>query len=421
MNRILITFFVIVSFTLQGRSQKTEILHLSVGAGNFERINTPVSFGLESVSISDTASFQLFEKVNGRLIQKTFQIESGYIPRLWWILDGTTNSGRFREYLLYKDVPQRIENKITTVITPESIVLKNGTSEILHYQTAVLYPPAKIDTAYKRSGFIHPLITPSGNILTRVSPPDHYHHVGIWNPWTRVRIGKHVTDFWNLYEKQGTVRFAGINHIINGSVFGGFSVRQEHIDFQGKKPEEPAINEVWDVRAWNAEPVVGLKAWLVDLTTFLSVAGDSAIVFEAYRYGGGIGIRATEEWTNTNSSVLTSEGKTRKDADGTRARWTDLNGAFKNNGQSGVVFFSHPSNREHPEPMRVWPENMNNNRGDVYFEFCPIRYKEWVLNPDRVYMLKYRMLVYDGKMDKTIGDRIWNDFAYPPVVKVLTK
>ena len=421
MKRILITFLVIVSFTLQGKSQKTEILHLSVGAGNFERINTPVSFGLESISISDTATLQLFEKVNGNLIQKAFQIESGYIPRLWWILDGTTNSGRFREYLLYKDVPQRIENKITTVITPESIVLKNGDSEILHYQTAVLYPPAKIDTVFKRSGFIHPLITPSGNILTRVSPPDHYHHVGIWNPWTRVRIGNHVTDFWNLYEKQGTVRFAGINSIVNGPVYGGFSVRQQHIDFQGKKPEETAINEVWDVRAWSAAPVVGLKAWLVDLTTFLSVPGDSAIVFEAYRYGGGIGIRATEEWTNVNSSVLTSEGKTRKDADGTRARWTDLNGAFKNNGQSGVVFFSHPSNREHPEPMRVWPENMNNNRGDVFFEFCPIRYKEWVLNTDRVYMLKYRMLVYDGNLDKTIADRIWNDFAYPPVVKVLTK
>ena len=94
-----------------------------------------------------------------------------------------------------------------------------------YYQTAVLYPPAKIDTAYKRSGFIHPLITPSGNILTRVSPPDHYHHVGIWNPWTKVKIGNHVTDFWNLYEKQGTVRFAGINSTVNGPVYGGFSCK----------------------------------------------------------------------------------------------------------------------------------------------------------------------------------------------------
>ncbi len=421
MNRILLACLVLVSYCFPAKSQKAEILHLMVESGNYQRINTPVSFGLEAVSIADTLSFQLFEKVNGKLIEKTYQIEPGYIPQLWWVLDGTTGLGKTREYFLYKNMRQNIENKITTVVTPEAIVLKNGNSEILHYQTAVLYPPAKVDTSYKRSGFIHPLMTPSGNILTRVSPPDHYHHVGIWNPWTRVKIGNHVTDFWNLYEKQGTVRFAGINSTVNGPVYGGFSVRQEHIDFQGKKHEELAINEVWDVRAWNVEPLTGLKAYLVDLTTFLSVAGDSTIVFEAYRYGGGIGIRANEEWTKDNSTVLTSEGKTRLDADGTRARWTDLNGAFKNNGNSGIVFFSHPSNREHPEPMSVWQITENRGRGDVYFEFCPIRHKEWILNPGNVYRLKYRMLVYDGKIDKSIADRIWNDFAYPPVVRVLSK
>jgi len=420
MKRSLISLFAVLTLSIQGMSQKVEVIHLSVGSGNFERINSPVSFGLENVSISDTLSFQLFEKVRGNLVPKAFQIEPGYIPQLWWILDGTTAPGKSREYILFKDAPQNFENKITSTVTPGSIILRNGNSDILHYQTAVMYPPAKVDTAYKRSGFIHPLMTPSGNILTRVSPPDHYHHVGIWNPWTKVKIDNHVTDFWNLYEKQGTVRFAGINSTVSGPVYGGFSVRQEHIDFQGKKPEELAINEVWDVRAWNVEPVAGQKAWLVDLTTFLSVAGDSTIVFEAYRYGGGIGIRANEEWTKDNSTVLTSEGKTRKDADGSRARWTDLNGAFKNNGQSGIVFFSHPSNREHPEPMRVWPENMN-NRGDVYFEFCPIRYKEWKLNPGVVYRLKYRMLVYDGKINKETADRIWNDFAYPPVTKVIIK
>ena len=421
MNRILLASLVLVSYCFPAKSQKAEILHLMVESGNYQRINTPVSFGLEGVSIADTLSFQLFEKVNGKLIEKTYQIEPGYIPQLWWVLDGTTGLGKTREYFLYKNMRQNIENKITTVVTPEAIVLKNGNSEILRYQTSVLYPPAKVDTSYKRSGFIHPLMTPSGNILTRVSPPDHYHHVGIWNPWTRVKIGNHVTDFWNLYEKQGTVRFAGINSTVNGPVYGGFSVRQEHIDFQGKKHEELAINEVWDVRAWNVEPMTGLKAYLVDLTTFLSVAGDSTIIFEAYRYGGGIGIRANEEWTKDNSTVLTSEGKTRLDADGTRARWTDLNGAFKNNGNSGIVFFSHPSNREHPEPMRVWPITENKGRGDVYFEFCPIRHKEWILNPGNVYRLKYRMLVYDGKIDKSIADRIWNDFAYPPIVRIVNK
>jgi hypothetical protein len=31
------------------------------------------------------------------------------------------------------------------------------------------------------------------------------------------------------------------------------------------------------------------------------------------------------------------------------------------------------------------------------------------------------MLVYDGKINKETADRIWNDFAYPPVVKVISR
>jgi hypothetical protein len=406
--------------TLSASAQKTEILHFTVESGPYQRINTPVSVDLNGITITDTLSYQLVEKVNGKLTEKSYQLEPGYNTRLWFILDGNTVAGKTREYFLYQNPHSPFENKITAEVTGKGIILRNNNFEILNYQTAVHYPPANVDTAYRKSGFIHPLMSPSGNVLTRIDAPDHYHHFGIWNPWTKVKIRDHVTDFWNLASKQGTVRFAGINSTINGPVYGGFSVRQEHIDFQGKKPEELAINEVWDVRAWNVEPVAGLKAWLVDLTTFLSVAGDSTIVFEAYRYAGGIGFRATENWNKDNSTVLTSEGKTRKTADGSHAKWADINGAIKENGQSGITFFSHPSNRAHPEPMRVWPESQN-GRGDVYFEFCPTRFTDWALDPGNTYRLKYRMLVYDGKIDKAVADRIWNDFAYPPVVKVIGK
>jgi hypothetical protein len=401
-------------------SQKTQLLHFYVEAGNYQRINTPVSVDLEGINKSDTLGFQLYEKIKGQLIEEQFQVEPAYVPRLWWILDGTTEPGKKREFFLFRDTQNHVLNSITASLTKDNIILKKGNSEILQYRKSVMYPPAGVDTAYKRSGFIHPMYSPSGNIMTRISPRDHYHHFGIWNPWTKVKIGDHETDFWNLNSKQGTVRFSGINSTINGPVYGGFSVKQDHIDFQGAKPEELAINEVWDVRAWNTEPVAGIKAYLVDLTTFLSVAGNEPIVFVAYRYAGGIGFRATGEWNSKNSTVLTSEGLTRKDADGTRARWADINGAFKDKGNSGITFFSHPSNRDYPEPMRVWPENQN-GVGDVYFEFCPTRHKDWQLDPGNLYRLKYRMLVYDGKIDKETAERIWNDFANPPAVRIMDK
>jgi len=420
MKRSIIIISLLLAFGLAVNSQKTQLLHFYVEAGNYSRINTPVSVDIEGASKSDTLGYQLVEKIKGKLIEKPFQVETGYNPRLWWILDGRTEPGAKREFYLYKNAPGTAQNSVTAVLTKDNIILKKGNAEILSYRKSIMYPPAGVDTAYKRSGFIHPMYSPSGNILTRISPRDHYHHFGIWNPWTKVKIGNHETDFWNIGSKQGTVRFAGINSTFNGPVYGGFSVKQDHIDFQVVKSGELAINEVWDVRAWNTEPVEGTKAYLVDLTTFLSVAGNEPIVFVAYRYAGGIGFRATGEWNNKNSTVLTSEGLTRKDADGSRARWADINGEFKDKGNSGITFFSHPSNREFPEPMRVWPENQN-GVGDVYFEFCPTRHKDWQLDPGNQYRLKYRMLVYDGKIDKEVAERLWNDFAFPPSVIILNK
>ena len=420
MKKIYILFLLVSAISISAIAQRTELLHFYVEAGNFQRFNTPVSLDVEAVPKSDTLGYLLFEKVKGKLIEKSFQVEAGSVTRIWWILDGKTEAGARREFFLYSDAPKVQPGSMTTSLTKDNIILKKGSSEILNYRKSILYPPAGVDTAYKRSGFIHPMYSPSGNILTRISPRDHYHHFGIWNPWTKVKIGDHETDFWNIGSKQGTVRFAGINSVIDGPVYCGFTVKQDHIDFRAVKTGVTAINEVWDVRAWNIEPVEGIKAYIVDLTTFLSVAGNEPIVFVAYRYAGGIGFRATGEWNNKNSTVLTSEGLTRKDADGSRARWADINGEFRDKGNSGITFFSHPANRDFPEPMRVWPENQN-GVGDVYFEFCPTRHNDWQLDPGNLYRLKYRMLVYDGKIDQPTADRLWNDFAYPPVVRVSSK
>ena len=419
MKRALLFLLMLFKVILLIQSQSGSNINFVVESGTYTRINTPVSIDLLSVNLCDTLNYRLAEKVNGKLVEKPFQIEEGYIPRLWWILDGTTMQGRKREFVLIAGEKASASDMIEAEVTKTSFVLRKQGKEILHYYKDILYPPGNVDSVFKRSGFIHPLQSPSGNILTRINPPDHYHHLGIWNPWTRVRIGDHVTDFWNLSEKQGTVQYSGINSRISGPVFGGFAVKQDHIDFQGKKGDETVINEVWEIRSWQSEPVIGSEAYLMDLTSFISVAAGMPIILEAYRYGGGIGIRANEAWTNQNSSILTSEGRTRKDADGTRAKWVDLNGEFGNGTRSGVVFFSHPSNREYPEPMRVWPEDANNGRGDVYFEFCPIRHKEWILYPGKIYRLKYRVLVYDGLIKRDDAERLWNDFANPPSVVLL--
>lgn len=282
-----------------------------------------------------------------------------------------------------------------------------GPQPVLTYVHKETLPPEGVDPVFKRSAYIHPLRSPGGEILTRIQPPDHWHHYGIWNPWTRTRFGDRQVDFWNLGERQGTVRFAEYLEKIELEDRAGFRVRQEHIYFKEDGSEGVAINEVWKVTVKNLPG----KAYQVDLQTTLSTPLETGITLEAYRYGGGLGYRATGKWNPSNATVLTSEGKTWQDADATHARWAIIEGESSvEEGRSGILFLSHPDNQAHPEPMRMWTPDMNGGKENVFFEFCPIRHEEWVLEPGREYTLKYRMVVFDGTIAIPTAEEFWTNF-----------
>jgi hypothetical protein len=153
---------------------------------------------------------------------------------------------------------------------------------------------------------------------------------------------------------------------------------------------------------------------MVDYTSTITTLADSGLVFEQYKYGGGIGFRATEKWNAQTSTILTSEMKTRADADSTTARWCIVEGISETDkGRSGIIFMSHPSNRSHPEPMRVWPIAWN----DLYFQFCPIKFEAWKLEQNQPYTLKYRLIIFDGEISTDEAEKYWKEFAYSPVIK----
>jgi hypothetical protein len=94
MKKPILLLFLILYTGISAQSQKTQLLHFYVEAGDYQRVNTPVSVDIEGVDKSDTLGFQLFEKAKGQLSEKKIQVETGYIPRIWWILDGTTGPGK---------------------------------------------------------------------------------------------------------------------------------------------------------------------------------------------------------------------------------------------------------------------------------------------------------------------------------------
>lgn len=395
-----------------------ELAKFTVQVGE-ERMDAPVSMPLDGLNYNtDKGVLALYEVTATGEKRVPCQLEPGHTARLWFILNGVSPAGSKRNYVL------RLLNKAAEATSKPVITLKkqhydlnlsaNG-QPVLNYRFATTYPPEGVDLLYKRSGFIHPLWSPAGEALSRIQSPDHYHHYGIWGPWTKTHIDDREVDFWNLAKGEGTVKFSGFLSQVQGQVYTGFTALQQHIDFGGKGEDQVAMNETVDVRVWN----VSEKVWMIDYTTSLNSPLENGILLDAYRYGGGIGFRATEKWHKDNCTVLTSEGKERSDADGSFARWCIVEGeSGAEEGRSGVLFLGHPANRMHPEPMRVWPPDANGGRGDIFFEFVPIRHEAWKLEPNQNYTLKYRMIVFDGEMDAKTAEAYWKSFASNPEIEL---
>ncbi len=374
----------------------------------------PVSINLDEITYLHDSVLVLYEISTKGKRQIPFQIEQGNPRTLTFITGYGFAQGEKITYELVSGENFQTET-VGSSLSDGALVISSGGKNLLRYNFKTIYPPAGIDTAYKRSGFIHPLWSPGGQVLTRIQPPDHYHHYGIWNPWTHVLFRGDTVDFWNINSRQGTVRFANFVSVVDGPVFSEYSVLHEHVVFRPGGREEVALNELQKVRVYR--PANDKSNFIVDFLIQLNCAGENEVRLLEYRYGG-LGWRTTGEWDNKNSTVLTSEGRTRKNADGTKALWCVVQGATGND-HAGVVMMSHPTNYNHPEPLRIWPEDQY-GRGDMFANFSPTRDTDWLLVPGKTYVLRYRFLVFNGHTNVVKAAEAWKHFAYPPVT-VVTK
>ncbi len=291
------------------------------------------------------------------------------------------------------------------------LYLSSNGKDLLGFQYATHYPPQGIDTFYKRSGYIHPLYTPHGQLLTWINAPDHYHHYGIWNPWTKILYRGKEYDLWNLADRKGTVSFEDFTSVKNNKKTAAFTARLDHIINTGTKEnfiEKIIMKENQTIVFYT--PGKNKDHYFLDMTIELVPVTDSPIILKEYRYGG-LGWRATSEWDKNNSTVLTSQDLPRSKADGSLAKWVLAEGKLGNE-RGGMIWFSHPDNFNHPEPLRVWPEDTNGGRGDLFINFSPTKNKDWKLEPGKKYVLKYRMLIYNGSplQSETI-EKLWQQFS----------
>ena len=405
-------FHAFVSFNASSQVLATLEVNVKKNTTSYrDELAIPVKIDLDAITLLPDSVLQLVEIIGKTKTTIPYQVEYNDKRMLNWIILPTNNTKRI--FQLIKGAPLKNSTHIKAIADNGLLTLSNNSNNLLRYNFKTIYPPTGIDTVYKRSGFIHPLWSPRGQELTRINAPDHYHHWGLWNPWTQVLFEKDTVDFWNLAKKQGTVRFANFIKTTSGNVFAGFKALHQHVVFKKEGGEKVAINEVQSVKIY--QPANDQNYYIADITIQLNCATENPVMLLQYRYGG-LGIRATKEWETSNSEVITSEGKNRKEADGSTARWCMVQGAV-NNDHSGLVMMSYPTNYNYPEPLRVWPEDMN-KRGDVFLNFSPTKNMDWLLLPGKEYLLKYRLLVFNDKFSKEKAEIAWQNFASAPAVTI---
>ncbi len=135
-----------------------------------------------------------------------------------------------------------------------------------------------------------------------------------------------------------------------GPIVAGFRSRHRAVD-RTVRPPLTAETETWEVRL-PALGRVGPRHRVLDLTIRHEVVLARPIVVAAAAYGG-LGLRGPRAWSGgTGMAVVTSEGRTRRTASRSRARWVAMVGLV-GGGNAGVAILDHPDNLRHPQPLFV--------------------------------------------------------------------
>ena len=285
--------------------------------------------------------------------------------------------------------------EIRVVESEKEIVIFRGNTDILTYHKTEVPPPEGAKQTYRRSGFIHPLKSPQGGIVTGIHPSDHLHHLGLWHAWVKSKHGKDQPDFWNLGKESGRVRFLKL--LKRNAI--GFTVEQEQVALKGNQKEETIILK----EALSISVKATNEGNFIDYHLTQKNVSNERLDLPVYRYGGPLAYRGPHSWNSKNSNYLTSAGKKREDSHATRADWCAIFGPTEK-GDATITMMGHPKNFDAPQRLRTWPD------GKIFLCWTPIQEKPLVIQPGDLITWRYRIVISDGKPKKDAINRWWEEY-----------
>jgi len=302
----------------------------------------------------------------------------------------------------------KIQSSLAVVKSKTDIKVLLTGRQVLGFQTGEARLPNGVEPIYKRGGYIHPVLSPSGMQITDDYPLDHKHHHGIWAAWTKTSFRGKNPDFWNVADNTGAVLFKRIDDIQSGPVLASIAAKNSYVD-KTVTPNTEVLTEDFVVRVFNLKDSIK-PYYLFDVELKQECATSDPLKLLNHIYGG-IAFRGNGEWNGKgNASFLTSGGKDRETGNATAADWIRISGNVSGK-LTGITILSHPANFRAPQPLRIHPK-------EPYISFAPSQAGEFIIEPGKQYVAKYRFIVYDGDPDKSFIERMWRDYSTPLEVKM---
>lgn len=373
-----------------------------VDAGAYDRRGAIVSFALQDSRPG--LQYRLSDGTSSVPVQVD---QSG---RAWFVAPHL-KAGTSRSYRLEESADAR-PPRVTARREGDNVAIAAGTPVLQYVGGAGQLPSADIKPIFKRGGYLHPVRTPSGRIVTDDYPVDHRHHHGVWFAWTKTAFQGREPDFWNMGDGKGRVEFDSLKDVWSGPVHAGLRATHRYIDLTSGSPIV-VLSEQWDTRVFApgaADEGRGLPYHAFDLEVVQTNVAADPLLLPEYHYGG-VGVRGAASFVKPdNVTFLTSEGKDRATGDGTESRWAVMSGSVEGE-RASLAILAHPDNFRAPERMRI-------HRTDPYLCYAPSRSGPWAIARGTAHRARYRFVAFDGAPDPAELHRLWVDYAQPPTASV---
>lgn len=282
-----------------------------------------------------------------------------------------------------------------------AIEIRFAGKPILTYNKISPPLPDGIAAIYQRSGFLHPVASPSGRVVTGAFAADHPHQNGIFTAWVMTKWNDRPIDFWNLGKGVGRVSHQQVVQSFAEPGKIGFVVELVHT--AEEKPVVEILRERWKVTAWETDG----SYHKFDLETTQTALTDSPLTIEKYHYGG-VGYRGPVEWLSDKEAAsadadpgiakrqpfqfINDRGSDRIEGNEEHARWVSATGQIDGRMVS-VTVLCHESNFRSPQAARLHPTK-------PYFAYSPCLDGTFTIDRQNEYRATFRYLVTDAAPDE---------------------